>query len=103
MKSTQLALSLAPFQKHSDTSRDAAAKILPAVGTLRRKVLEALQAVGSQGMTDEELQSRLNLTGSTQRPRRIELVAAGLVIDSGQRRPAESGRSAVVWVSASPA
>lgn len=101
MKAEQLALCLtAPFQTHSATSRDAAAKILPALGTLRRKVLEALQYSGAEGMTDEEMQGRLHLTGSTQRPRRVELVAAGLVVDSGKRRAAESGRNAVVWIAA---
>lgn len=36
--------------------------------------------------------------GSTERPRRIELMHGGFVVDSGYRRFTKAKRSAVVWV-----
>lgn len=83
-----------PCQPHSPTSR-AAATALPNADTLRSAVLDAIKAHG--GLTDEEVQDTLVMQGSTQRPRRIELVAAGLVVDSGRTRATRSGRQAVVW------
>jgi hypothetical protein len=87
-----------PAQRHSPTSVEAAAQIAPRAGTLRSVVLRALAAAGADGMTDEELQDRLAMGPSTQRPRRVELVQAGLVRDSGRTRSTRSGRQAVVWV-----
>lgn len=86
-----------PAQRHSPTSRDAAAQIAPRAGTLRAAVLAALKDAPG-GLTDEELQTLLNMGASTQRPRRIELTQAGLVRDSGTTRRTRSGRQAVVWV-----
>lgn len=86
-----------PSQPHSATSRDAARKIETTAGTLRRRVLDCLLNAGVLGMTDEELQTILAMNPSTQRPRRIELVNAGKVYDSGFTRPTASGRNAVVW------
>jgi hypothetical protein len=87
----------APCQRHSDTSRAAAEEIEPRVTTLRRAVLDAIRGAGDHGATDEELQVCLGMNPSTQRPRRIECVRAGLVRDSGRTRLTKSGRKAVVW------
>ncbi len=88
----------APCQSHSATSREAARMAEPAAGTQRARVLGMLRGRGTSGATDEQIQLFLNMNPSTQRPRRIELVAAGLVADSGRTRLTRSGRSAVVWV-----
>ena len=93
----QLALDFdtpAPFQRHSQTSKAAAKQIEPTAGTLRRLVYDAIRA---RPMTDAELQEALGLEGSTERPRRREVQRAGLIEDSGDRRPTPSGRLAVVW------
>ncbi len=112
-----------PFQAHSDTSREAAeqgrskaprdrAKCYAALiaagpeGMTDEEMQQALNldgstaliAAGPEGMTDEEMQRALNLDGSTQRPRRIELMKAALVLDSGRRRPTSKGHLATVWV-----
>lgn len=86
-----------PAQQHSDTSRDAADAIKGVSGRLRREVYEWLAGRGVDGGTDEEIQAALNMPSSTQRPRRVELVRAGRVVDSGRQRPTKSGRKAVVW------
>ncbi len=83
-----------PYQPHSATSRAAAERIESAAGTLRGKVLQFLQD-SPRGATDKEIQDALAMAGSTQRPRRIELVADGLVRDSGVRR-----NRSTVWVAA---
>lgn len=91
----QLSLTDAPYQPHSDTSREAAERIEPRTGTLRASVLRFLRAYGPA--TDEQVQRALAMGPSTQRPRRVELVRAGLVRDSGQRGETDSGRRAVRW------
>lgn len=88
-------LSLA-YQRHSDTSSEAAHMISEYANTLRAKVLLYLRA-HPEGLTDEQMQNDIPMPPSTQRPRRCELVDHGLVIDSGTRRKTASGRSAVVW------
>jgi transcription initiation factor IIE alpha subunit len=85
-----------PFQKHSETSRQAARDVL--AKPMREIVLEALIHRGNRGATDDELQTALGMDPSTERPRRVELERAGLVIDSGERRKTRSGREAVVWM-----
>jgi hypothetical protein len=76
-----------------DTSVAAALAVTSVTGKCRKQVYEHLTAVGEDGATDPEMQAALNMGGSTQRPRRIELVAAGLVMDSGRRRD-----RCAVWV-----
>jgi len=87
-----------PAQRHSATSVEAAQAIEPRAATLRRRVLDYLRECGGRGATDEEMQLHLGMNPSTQRPRRIELVEAGFVRDSGATRQTQSGRKAVVWV-----
>lgn len=86
---------LPPHQRHSTTSRQAAAKIAPSCNELQARVLAFIRAHG--GATDNEIQDGLEMNPSTQRPRRVELVAKGLVRDSGRKRATGSGRPAVVW------
>jgi DNA-binding IclR family transcriptional regulator len=62
---------------------------------MQRRVLELLQAT-PEGLTDEEMQRRLGMNPSTQRPRRIELARRGMVVEAGTRKTA-SGRNASVW------
>ena len=89
---------LAPFQRHSETSRRAAIGIHSTKETLRQMVMVALEARGETGATDDELQEELHLDGSTQRPRRIDLMNHGMVRDSGRKRPTRKGRLATVWI-----
>jgi len=87
----------APFVHGSDTSEEAAEAIAPRLSELQERVLATLRH-HTGGLTDEEMQFWYDISPSTQRPRRIELVARGLVKDSGLRRRTRSGRSAVIWV-----
>jgi predicted transcriptional regulator len=65
--------------------------------TQRQQILEEV-AASMGGMTDDEIQRALKLDGNTERPRRCELVKAGLLTDSGRARLTRSGRRATVWV-----
>lgn len=88
----------APCQSHSETSRAAAQQIGPHLNRLQDMVLTFLRQRGAYGATDEEIQEALALNPSTQRPRRIELVAKGLALDLGPKRKTRSGRMASVWI-----
>ena len=61
----------------TETSRVAARKVHPVTGKQRKRVYEAIVGAGSIGATDLELQSELDMKGSTERPRRLELVESG--------------------------
>ncbi len=87
-----------PFQGHSPTSREAAQEAQRNASVLRRKVFQFIHAQGADGATDDEVQFGLGLDGSTQRPRRVELVRSGAVLSSGQFRKTRSGRNAIVWI-----
>jgi hypothetical protein len=78
-----------------DTSRAAAVTVMPRTGTQRRRILDYCIMRGTDGATDLELQHALNLDGNTQRPRRLELVHAGYLEDSGRRRHGH-----IVWIDA---
>lgn len=85
-------------QAHSPTSRAAAEEIGPLTAAMRAKVYSYLFRCGAHGATDEEVQLALDMPGSTERPRRIELCEAQMVRKSGFERFTKSGRRAVVWV-----
>lgn len=86
-----------PYQHHSDTSRAAAMEAMADAPTWRGRVLRLLREAEG-GLTDEEIQARLHMNPSTERPRRIELVNFGLVKDSGATKTTRSGRAAVIWI-----
>lgn len=70
-----------------------------AATTIRETVFDDIDNQGPDGATDEEIQKRLKLNPSTERPRRVELVDALRVFESGYERQTCSGRWAGVWVS----
>ena len=87
----------APYQRHSETSKKAALEIQPEAQTLRDRVEHFIQESGRYGATDEEIQDFLDMEGSTERPRRVELLKMGKIVDSGRKRKTRSNREAVVW------
>lgn len=68
----------------------------------QQRVLECLQAAGNAGLTDEQIQASLNLSGNSERPRRAKLVELGLVRNTGLMRKTSSGHAAVVWAVVPP-
>lgn len=56
----------------------------PAGGTLKDRVLVALS---KEALTDDELIRKLRAAGNSVRPRRLELLHAGLIECVGRRKP----------------
>lgn len=92
--------SAAPYQRHSETSKESALNAEPKAGTKRFLLLEFLRARGAVGATDEEMQDALHINPNTQRPRRGELVERKFVVESDITRTTTSGGKATVWIAA---
>jgi len=89
-----------PAQAHSETSRQAARQVGKDRSRLNRiRILRYLIDIQARthGATDERMQDELAMPANTQRPRRCELVAAGMVFDTGLKDATRTGRAAVVW------
>jgi predicted ArsR family transcriptional regulator len=85
----------APGFKDRDTSREAAEAIRPDAARLRAMCLRKLKDVGTA--TADEVAALLDLSVLSVRPRFTELLHAGEIRDTGERRKNGSGRSAKVW------
>jgi hypothetical protein len=82
----------------TETSEEAAAKVLGRSGSQRRRVFDFITGQASYGATDEEIADRLGMNPSSVRPRRLELLHAELIEDSGIRRETSSQSKAIVWI-----
>ena len=78
------------------TSRDAATKILPKTGTMRRQILDLIWTYN--GLADFQIEELLNLKHQTASAGRRGLVIDGFLIDSGKTRKNESGNECTVWI-----
>ena len=81
------------------TSHDAADRVGQRLSITQARVLAALIAAGSRGLTDDELDNAAtfeDLRPTTARKRRTELARAGLVVPSGTRD------RQIVWVAVRP-
>jgi hypothetical protein len=83
----------------SKTSADAATKILPKTGSLRRAVYEAIANHG--GLADFELEQLLGGKHQSISASRRSLVIDKFIVDSGQTRYNEGGNECTVWVTPS--
>jgi len=80
------------------TSEAAADAVNPvSAKVLREKVFQAIKDA-PDGLTDEEIQLLLDLSGNTQRPRRWELSHKQGRIRTSGTRETQAGRQANVWV-----
>jgi len=87
-----------PYQRDSETSREAAEHIEPVAGTLRAQVRRFIERRGAWGATRDEICASLNLTIQSVTPRVNELLRDGHVIEPGQRRMTRAGRRAEVVI-----
>lgn len=85
-----------PGFKSGGTSRAAANSISVYAETKRHDVLVEFVAAGERGSTPDTCATALNLSVLTVRPRCTELLAAGLLTPTGERRQNQSGMSAAV-------
>lgn len=94
----------APARRRRGPARSkAAAAAAVDVPTVLARVEAELRFAGQRGATDEELLDAFSGRGdfhkeSTLRARRVELVNAGSVVDSGRTRRTRAGVDATVWV-----
>ena len=79
------------------TSRKAARHMIARASTLRYLTLQAI-AEAPAGLTADQAAAAIGSTPFATRPRCSELLEAGWIRDSAQRRDNESRHSAVVWV-----
>lgn len=84
------------------TSEDAADHVWPRTGSQRWRLLTLLWNT-PDGLTDEQMSTLSRIAPNSQRPRRVELVEAGWVVDSGERRETIGGSEAIVWVTSTEA
>lgn len=99
--STLARLPLTPPARHNapaGTSGVAADRIAGYAAKQRADVLAVIVKAGLFGATDAEIESATGIRAQSVSPRRGELRALGLVVDSGRRRLTPRGRPAAVWV-----
>jgi len=87
-----------PFPGKTKTSKAAAQKIAPKVGTIQHKVLEQFKRMAGAGATDSELFAFFTEDQNTIRARRCELRDMGFIRDSGCVRPNHKKNDETVWV-----
>jgi len=80
------------------TSRNAAAKILPSTGTMRRVIYDTIKMNNDYGYTDYELETVLGGKHQTLSALRRGLVIDGWIVDSGRTRKNAQGNECIVWV-----
>jgi len=80
------------------TSRNAAAKILPSTGTMRRVIYDTIKANNDYGYTDYELETVLGGKHQTLSALRRSLVIDGWIVDSGRTRKNPQGNECIVWI-----
>lgn len=82
---------------HPQTAVKAAERALPASGTKRRFVYEALKESG--GLCDFEIEARFGWKHESASACRRSLVVDGWVVDSGRtRKVPDTGNEAIVWI-----
>jgi hypothetical protein len=76
----------------------AAGRIAGYAAKQRTDVLAVIAKAGAYGATDAEIELVAGIRAQSVSPRRGELRALGLIVDSGRRRLTPRGRPAAVWV-----
>jgi predicted ArsR family transcriptional regulator len=80
------------------TACNAAWSEIDAARSREAKVLALVRASGPVGRSADEVANDFGWYLYSSRPRLSQLKARGAIMDSGQRRPGESGRRQIVWV-----
>lgn len=91
---------LEPTARRGDpaTSYQAAAAIAGRAGSIRAKIMQALEAAGRDGLTAEECAAATGKLLQSVTPRMRELDARGLAKKNGHTRTGTAGVQREVWV-----
>ena len=82
--------------RHPETSHAAAARSLPATGSKRRMIMDAIRENG--GLCDWELERKFDWKHESASAARRSLVVDGWLEDSGKRKQVpDTGNAAIVW------
>lgn len=92
-----------PSPRGKATSKRAALDNWPRSGSQRARILAMLLAVPSFGMTREEIVEGSGMSGDTVRPRVLELIAGGWLIETEHTRPTRKGNDSVVLLASQKA
>lgn len=87
-----------PVLGKQETSRDAAEKIKQHTPQQRERVYRFVVEQGNNGATRDEIAAALQLSAQSATPRVLELINAGHLFETDQRRQTRGGCSAVVLV-----
>jgi len=88
---------IAVSTKHPKTSHAAAERALPATGTKRRMIIDAIRE-SVWGLCDWELERKFAWKHESASACRRSLVVDGWLVDSGLTRPVpDTGNDAIVW------
>lgn len=88
-----------PPSNNTDTSNMAAKVVAPKFNERAERMYKMILDKGVDGVTDEEGQVALSMSGNSYRPVRGNLVKLGMVVDSGRKRDTVTGNPAKVWIS----
>ena len=80
------------------TSRNAAARVLPSTGSMRRRIYDHIKSMGDYGTTDSNLEIVMGGKHQTISALRRSLVIDGWIVDSGRTRINNQGNACIVWV-----
>lgn len=83
-----------PHEASSETSREAAESVAEISGAQRQAVADLIV---QSPRTDDEIEVLTGYRHQSCSARRRELVLAGVIEDSGEKRLTRSGRKATVW------
>lgn len=86
-----------------DTSIAAAAVINKSLPRLQRQVFALIAEAGAKGATCDEIADAWGWERFRVRPRTSELRKLRRIVDSGVRRPSQSGVQSIVWIAAGEA
>lgn len=91
---------ISPAVRHNapDTSREAARRIAPNIGTQLAAVMGFIESRREVGATDAEISLGVSIPIQSVNPRRGKLAELGLIVLNGDRRLTPNGCPARVWV-----
>ena len=87
-------------KRSPETSQNAAERVLPRTGTKRKVVFDLIEARGTLGLCDHEIERLTGWRIPSVTAVRNGLMNDGWIMDSGERRKTPQGNGAIVWITA---